>query len=197
MIDIMPIHIKEMFLEIVQYYKRNFDFKYIQYITNLNRISKIHYEWLNDFNISEIIEIKKSLVWLNCQKLLKKININGHFSNEIIAYWACCDISQKSVEYAILLYNRANITKIIGDYPNYNLVWRYNYPDKFDTQYRTFGIETNKFIFEYKHFPLVTHLIKTKYGYEILKRDWRKINKKELQLFHEKPYLFNICYDFL
>lgn len=103
----MPFNIKDIFLEIIQYYYNrnyinndyqneqlymNFNniYKYTPTIIQFNSISKLHYEWMKNIpELNIIYEIKKSLIWLNSQKLRKTISKNNGFSKLIIENWAC------------------------------------------------------------------------------------------------------------
>lgn len=139
----MPFHVKELFLEIIQYYYNEDKYleyhsredqllyfnkyhQYIPFITQLNRISKIHYEWIKSvvdthgtIRLSKTFnEVKQSLIWFNAQKLRKTVNNCNVFGNDIISDWACCDISEIAVKHAVLLYNKLNFPPIIGTYPS-------------------------------------------------------------------------------
>lgn len=168
----MPFNIKDIFLEIIQYYYnrnyinndyqneqlyRNYNniYKYTPTIIQFNLISKLHYEWVKNIPELNIInEIKKSLIWLNSQNLRKTIRKNNLFSKSIIENWACMYISRTSVEISVLLYNDLNHKKLIGNYPYYNICYKFIYPDKFDTQKEAYGTPTQlKYKREYKYFP--------------------------------------------
>ena len=72
----MPLHIKELFLEVIQHYYTNIEYYFNQYLPSIqkiiqfNRISKTHYEWVNSVNglhNSIIFKIKHIILWFNAQ----------------------------------------------------------------------------------------------------------------------------------
>jgi len=215
----MPFNIKELFLEIIKYhYANNEDeycyswrcpdverdinfnkyYQYIPFITRLNSISKIHYEWMKPIKSKTINQIKHSLIWFNAQPLRKTINRYSNFNSDIIEDWACCSIDQTAVEYTVLLYNQLHCIKIKGEYSSYNLRNKFTYPDEFDRRYKILGEQTSFHKQrDYKKFPILHQYSYEEdenyyyYGYYMWnKKGFNKMTKKELQLLLDKPYLF-------
>ena len=182
----MPFHIKELFLEIVKYCND------IPTIINFNKISKIHYEWINN---KKFIEIKYALIWLNSQRLLKNPSIyvidKGYIENwaDFASNGQLSYISKMNFLDAILLYNQLNSHKIIGDYPFYNIAYKFIYPNA--EHVLEYGVPNPKYKHDYKNFPepikIVYNLYKKRILYYI---STKKINKKDLQLLQNKPYMF-------
>lgn len=200
----MPLQIKELFLEIIKYYYKNntsditsnineFNtlYQYIPMIIQFNRISKIHYEWCKNITTNNIItEIKYSLIWLNVQKLRKTINFN-HDVHCYIQDWVGISSSQTSLGLAVLLYNKLNSRKIIGNYPYYNIWYKFIYPDPVPIK-----SYSDEYASDYKNFPKIKEIMY--YNNELYNcKTHNKLNKKELQLLKDKPYMFKFKYNLI
>ncbi len=187
----MPFHIKELFLEIIKHYNFN-DPNLCQHIPSIiryNLISKVHYEWIKETNKhSTKIQIKNALIWLNAQQLRKTINKNQMVSKTKIEYWADDYLTISSVEQAVLLYNQLNDYKIIGQYPYYNIKYKFTFPIEGKTSRHEVFFGTKE---DYKDFPVSTKIIYIKAVDKILNNDTgQKLSLKQLLLMKQKPYLF-------
>ena len=194
----MPFHIKELFLEIVKHYNFN-DPNLCQHIPSIiryNLISKVHYEWIKETvrdghgtnKHSTKLQIKNALIWLNAQQLRKTINKNQMVSKTKIEYWADDYLTISSVEQAVLLYNHLNDYKIIGEYPYYNIKYKFTFPIEGKiSRHEVF----NGMKDEYKDFPVSTKIVYVKDIDKILNADTcLKLSLKQLQLLKDNPYLF-------
>lgn len=179
----MPLHIKELFLEMFNNYN-HLSFIYISNVIQFNRISKIHYEWIKEIPKNHIInQIKYSLIWLNAQKLRKTIN-DHYLDKMIIEDWANRNLSESSIITAITMYNMLNTNKIIGTHPYYNISYKYTYPDLIPNTFYSDAYRDH-----YKKYPFMKEIF---YHHGILyhRKGFRKLTRKDLQLLTDKPYMF-------
>lgn len=195
----MVLHIKELFLEILNNYhydwndnRVNFNFyQYIPTIVNFNQISKVHYEWCKEcycFNSGMMVEIKNSLIWLNVQILRKTINNKFSLDRHYIKDWTNDHVCKQAVEYAVLLYNNLNQQKIIGNYPKYNICAPYIYPN---SEYvLQLGSPRKMYKNVYKNFPEPKEIIYCKLRKKILYTTGKCLTKDDLELLQYKPYFF-------
>ena len=195
----MPFNIQELFINIIKNYNFNshkdFDHicKYIPYIVQFNRISKIHYQWMK--NITYYDEIKYSLIWLNAQTLRKTIHTIGLDKGYIEAWAAFASNDQVSyipkeyVHYSVLLYNYLNIDQIIGNYPRYNINYKFSFPDAENVL--KYGIPNTKYSPEYKNFPKPTNIIYHKRMNKILYyKSIKNLSHNDMILLQYRSYLF-------
>ena len=187
----MVIHIKELFLEIINHYDNDL-IAYMPTIVNFNRISKRHYEWMKT---KSIIQIKDCMIWLNAQKLRKTVNQNpGQTIHKVvIEKWAGYDINIENFDTAILLYNQLNLNKIIGRYPCYNICYPYMYPEEefFLRHLTEVGYRFGGCKYDYKNFPEIKEIVYSIHCRKIT--EWhtgRKLNQNELLLLKYQPYMF-------
>lgn len=189
----MPFHIEELFYIIMNnLYQEDF-ITILPCIIKYNTISKIHNEWIKNVewykNSNKIITAYK---WLKVQKLRKSVSKRYDDLDRIISSWYNNKISIDNIHDAVLLYNNLKESKIIGNYPNYNICYKYIHPDEiivnddgYESAYKNYPILYT--ICHYIYDDCEEILINTKYSL-------RKINAKDDQLYKDKPYLFRNKY---
>lgn len=198
----MVIHIKELFIEIINHYQYGWDnnrvnfnfYQHIPTIFNFNRISKAHYEWCKEarcFDHGMIVEIKHALMWLNWQILRKTVNQRYSLSRQCIKSWARDHVCENAIKYAVMLYNNLNQEKIIGTYSHYNICYPFIYPDAENVLRQ--GEPNNQFEKFYKNFPKPKEIYYNKFcKCLVVKGTGKKVNKADLQLLQDKPYYFKM-----
>ena len=174
----MVIHIKELFLEIINHYDNDL-IAYIPTIVNFNRISKRHYEWIKS---KSIIQIKDCMIWLNAQKLRKPFSLINRLTNDIIENWSGNDIDKENLEIAVLLYNQLNANKLICYLGHYNICYPYMYPEEeyFSRHLKDDGYRFGGCQYDYKNFPKKITGLHT----------GRKLKPIKLLLLKYQPYMF-------